>query len=72
MNRRLWLEEKAKFLERQLRFDPDWCEKNQGEWEHFDKILNDAYNAGELTDHQFDVLALTAFYDYLGDLKGEY
>lgn len=63
------LMEIARRLERNL--DTEYAENNPGEWEHFEKVLNEEYDAGNLTDEQFNELALTAFYDYPYDLKGE-
>ena len=52
--------------------DTDYVEGHEDEWEAFDRAINFAYDEGKITAEQFDELALTAFYDYQGELKGVY
>lgn len=47
----------------------DWAEEHADHYDQFDEIINEEYDAGNLTAEQFNVLALTAFYDYTDELK---
>ena len=49
--------------------DTDWAEENSGLYDEFDKTINYEYDKGNLTDVEFNELAMTAFFDYF-DLKG--
>ena len=60
------LMERARELE--SRKDTDWAEENEAQYSEFDDSINAAWSKGEITDEQFDELALTAFFDYF-DLK---
>ena len=51
--------------------DTEWAEMHSEQYGDFDAEINEAYDDGKITAEQFDLLALTAFYDYDG-LKGEY
>lgn len=60
----------AKKLESHL--DTDWAYENSEKYDIFAEIIENFWNEGLLTNEQFDELALTAFYDYDGDLKCDY
>ena len=38
-------------------------------WEWFGFVIERAYRHGRISAHEFDKLALTAFYDYPGEMK---
>ena len=44
--------------------DTDYAETHAGEWERFEEAINEAYERGDITGTEFNVLATTAFYDY--------
>lgn len=69
MNRYDELMTEAKRLEAHL--DTDWAEEHVAEYDRFEHLINEAYDAGTITAEQFDELACTAFYDY-DELKCEY
>lgn len=48
----------------------DWAEEHPDAWDNFDEVIKKQYDKGNLTDEQFNDLAVTAFYDYF-ELKGE-
>lgn len=60
---------RAKELEKNL--CTEWADENVKMYDDFAECIEDAWDRGELTDNEFNELALTAFYDYPDGLKGE-
>ena len=67
---RLYTELLHEALRLEAHLDTDWADKHVAEYDAFAEKIEAAYNRDELTDHEFDSLACTAFFDY-PDLKSE-
>ena len=61
------LMEKAKELESY--HNTEWAEENSDQYDMFADKIEMEWSRGNITDEQFDELALTAFYDYPDGLK---
>jgi hypothetical protein len=59
---------RAKALEAQ--FDTEWSDKHPEAWVEFDKMVNDAFDAGQISAEEFDDIVVVGFYDH--ELKCEY
>lgn len=59
---------RARELEAQ--FDTEWSDNHPEAWVEFDKVVNDAYDAGQITATEYDEIVATGFFDH--DLKCEY
>ena len=51
--------------------DTEWAEKNAKQYYEFADLIEEEWAKGNITDKEFDELALTAFYDY-DNLKCDY
>lgn len=67
---RLYTELLQEALRLEAHLDTDWADEHVAEYDAFAEKIEAAYNRDELTDHEFDSLACTAFFDY-PDLKSE-
>jgi len=59
---------RARELEAQ--FDTEWSDNHPEAWAEFDKVVNDAYDVGQITAAEYDEIVATGFFDH--DLKSEY
>ena len=50
----------------------EWAEEHSHMWDELADMMERAYDAGEITAEEFDDIALRSFYDFAGELKGEY
>ena len=50
-------------------WDTEWADENEKQYDDLDKAVNRAYDNGQINGKDFNELVLTAFYDYMDDLK---